>query len=157
MKKLILILALSLLTLTGCNQKVNTEDIYISEYNNLMKAVDDLSSYKNVTEVTKEYPGVLSDSYYKNYDDIYYITEIEISNKDVEINNESIDNINSLVKKFFNRIIIDHDENIIIFQTISKFGYGEYLIYSKNKIQQSDITLTLSSWLDDNWYIATSN
>ncbi|MDD6709595.1 MAG: hypothetical protein PUE26_05495 [Ruminococcus sp.] len=65
----------------------------------------------------------MSDSYYKNYDGIYF----EASNKDIGINGESISNISSLVKKYFVRIIVDHDENIIIFQTISEFGYGEYL------------------------------
>ena len=95
----------------------------------------------------------MSDSYYKNYDGIYF----ETSKKDIGMNNESISNISNLMNKYFVRIIIDRAENIIIFQTISEFGYGEYLIYSKNKIQQSDKTLTLSSWLDDNWYIATSN
>lgn len=157
MKKLILILPLFLLILsiilTGCKQKVDTKNIYVTEYNNLMKAVDDLSSHINITEVSKEYPGVLSDSYYKNYDGIYF----ETSKKDIGMNNESISNISNLMNKYFVRIIIDRAENIIIFQTISEFRYGEYLIYSKNKIQQSDKTLTLSSWLDDNWYIATSN
>lgn len=157
MKKLILILPLFLLILsiilTGCKQKVDTKNIYVTEYNNLMKAVDDLSSHINITEVSKEYPGVLSDSYYKNYDGIYF----ETSKKEIGMNNESISNISNLMNKYFVRIIIDRAENIIIFQTISEFGYGEYLIYSKNKIQQSDKTLTLSSWLDDNWYIATSN
>jgi hypothetical protein len=122
MKKLILILALSLLTFTGCNQKVNTKDIYISEYNNLMKAVDDLNLYKDVKEVTKEYPEILDDIYYKNYENIYYITDTKTSSEDLEIKSESVDNINSLVNKYFVRIIIDSDENIIIFQTISEIG-----------------------------------
>ena len=65
----------------------------------------------------------MSDSYYINNDGIYF----ETSNKDIGINGESISNISSLVKKYFVRIIVDHDENIIIFQTISEFGYGEYL------------------------------
>ncbi|MDD6709594.1 MAG: hypothetical protein PUE26_05490 [Ruminococcus sp.] len=55
MKKRIFILPLFLLTLTiiltRCKEKVNTKNIYVSEYNNLMKAVDDLSSHKNITEV----------------------------------------------------------------------------------------------------------
>lgn len=155
--KLMLIFALSLLSFTGCSQKVYAKDIYTSEYNNLMKVVDDVSLYSNIKEVTRENPGILSNNSYKNYDNVYYIVETKNSNKSIEINNESVDNINGLINNYFERIIIDREENIIIFQTISEFGYGEYLIYSKDKIQQSDKTLVLSTWLDDNWYIATSN
>lgn len=163
MKRLLqqlLILALSLLIFTGCNQKTDAKDIYTSEYNNLMQAVDDLKLYSDIEEITKEYPGapvVLSDKSYENYDNVYYIFETKNSNKNLEINSVIIDNINRLVNNYFERIIIDNEENIIIFQTISEFGYGEYLIYSKDKTQQSDKTLILSEWLDDNWYIATSN
>lgn len=155
--KLTLIFILSLLSFTGCSQKINIKDVYISEYNNLTKTVNDLNLYSNIKEVTRECPGILSDNPYKNYDNVYYIVETKNSNKSIEINNESVDNINALINNYFERIIIDREENIIIFQTISEFGYGEYLIYSKDKIQQSDKTLVLSTWLDDNWYIATSN
>lgn len=155
MKKLIIILALSLLTLTGCKQKIDPKDIYMSEYNSLMQAVDDLSLYDDLIEVTEEYPGprILFDKYYKNYDFVYYITETE----DLEINDESVENINRLIKNYFVKIIPVNDENIIMFQTVLGFEHDEYLIYSKNKIQSSDKTLVLSSWLDDNWYIATYN
>lgn len=156
-KIFILALSLSLLAFTGCNRKMDAKDIYTFEYNNLMKVVDDLNLYSDIKEITKECPGILSDNIYKNYDNVYYITETKTTNKSIEINNESVDNINELINDYFERIIIDREENIIIFQTISKFGYGEYLVYSKDKIQQSDKTLVLSTWLDDNWYIATSN
>lgn len=57
MKKRIFILPLFLLTLTiiltGCKEKVNTKNIYVSEYNNLMKAVDDLSSHKILQKFKK--------------------------------------------------------------------------------------------------------
>ena len=155
--KQILLLFLSILTFTGCSQKVNLKDIYTYEYDNLMTAVNDLSLYKNIKEVTKESPGILSDSYYKKYNNMYYIFETKPTDKNSNINAESIDNINNLVDNHFERIIIDRDEDIYIFQIVSELGHGEYLIYSKNKTQQSDDTLILSNWLDANWYIATSN
>ena len=50
-------------------------------------------------------------------------------------------------------IFIPPDENVVIFQTVSKLGEGEEIIYTEDGKEYSDEYTQVKEWLSENWYI----
>ena len=149
----IFLLLTVIILFSGCNKSVSTEEIYNENTDNLEQIVTFLSNNENVREITKDSPGLFYDYPYTYYDGLFYVT---LTQSNIERNDET-EEINQTIKDNFVCVFYDIDEDIVVFQTIGEFGYGEYIVYTKTGEPYSDETFSISKWLDTNWYLAATN
>lgn len=142
-----------LLSFTSCKSSVNTEMIYNENKADLEQIVTYFGNNENIREITTDNPGLFYDYPYINCDGVYYITQTKT---DIQKNDET-ENINQTVKDNFVCVVYEKDENVVVFQTIAEFGYGEYIIYTESGEPYSDKTFSVSKQLNSNWYIAATN
>lgn len=139
-----------MLCLCACGKTVSTKSIYETELESLNSAIAFLKKNPSIHEITHERP-FLSEYSYSKCGKVYFLTTTE--EKIEESDDTQI--INELMKKIIYIFPENEDGQFFVsFQTVSKFGEGEELIYTESGNEYPDEYHTITEWLNDNWYIA---
>lgn len=138
--------------LSGCSKSIDTKQVYYDNVNDLNIVVEFLSKNKNIREITKDNPGLFYEYPFECVDGLCYIFDAETDMQE----NADTHRVSEIIKDNFVRVYTEDENRIIIFQTIAKFGYGEYIIYTETGQPCSDEYTFEKTWLNKNWYTAYS-
>lgn len=138
--------------MTGCKGKDLALKSVFSDYSEEFQNVANfVLQNEYITEVTTESPPLLSGVTYRKHGKLYWIGANE------DLDSSEANSVNDL---FLNcsiiRVLVIHDEDIVVFQMVSKLGHGKYLIFSERGQEYSDEYTNAVEWISDTWYIAES-
>ena len=152
--RILILVLLSIIFLGGCEIKksVSTE-FFETNANNFECVAEFLNEESPCLEITTDRPPLFSNEKYKKIEKLFYIYD-ETAPK---LEEKYIEDIETLFKKCpLVRILILKDENIVLFQTKSTLGEGEYIVYTKLGNECSDEYIQAKEWISETWYIAKS-
>lgn len=135
-------------------KKTDSTEIFKNNADAFQRVAEFLNEKNPCSEITAESPLLwFLEKKYKKIDKLLYIYDETAP----EIEEKYIKDIGTLFKKCsLVRIIISNNENIVLFQTKSTLGDGEYLVYTKYGKEYSDKYIQVEEWLSETWYVGKS-